>query len=225
MDYAENVIENSINLNIIPIIAPTITFVTEKIFSDEREGLIVRGAVRPEIKVLLTVYQIIRGGRGEIQATGVAQPDEKGNWEFTFNEPLRNDRYVVVARSQDVRGALSLEVESSKVSVKSKPIIQVGAFELGTGGTTLLLLLILVGGFGGGAWFYKKQQEKLFRRVGFTGMEITKIFKLINDDINRLSEALQTPTAADDEYAFKRLRENLQKMEMYLKKGVEKIKE
>lgn len=225
IDRAENSVEDSVNLEILPITFPTITFVTKELFSDEERDLTIKGTALPDVNVLLKVQNVLRDGRGIIAATGTAHPDDKGNWEFTFNEPLRNGLYVVLAESQDARGALSLTVESSEIRVKSKPIIQIGAFQLGLGGAVLFLLLVLVGGFGGGVWFYRKRQGRLALRVKFTESEITKIFKLITEDVEGLAKSLETSTTGDDEYALKRLRGNITKMEIYLKRGVEKIKD
>jgi len=86
------------------------------------------------------------------------------------------------------------------------------------------LLFVLLAGFGGGVWFYKKRQKKLALRVSFAEAEITKIFQLLKADAERLLKARETPTAGNDVYAIQRLQENIQKMENYIKKGVEKIK-
>ena len=218
VDQAENNIEDNITLEIIPIASPTITFVTKELFSDEEKGLSIKGTALPNINVLLGAHR-----KDTLVAKGLARVDERGNWEFTFDEPFRNGKYKVSAQSQNTRGALSIIVESPEIRVKSKPIIQIGMFQLGKGGAAVLLLLIVITGFGGGIWFYRKRQEKLALRIGLTEFEIAKIFKLIREDIEKLSRAYQTPTTGDDEYAMKRLQENIQKMEVYLKKGVEKI--
>lgn len=224
VDQADNGIENSVTLETIPIASPGITFVTKELFSDEERGLTAKGTALPDINVLLKAQKVLQKGKGEIVAESAAHSDEKGNWEFTFDQPFRNGRYVILAESQDERGALSLTVESQEIRVKPKPIIQIGAFQLGMGGAALLLLLILVLGFVSGIWFYKKRQQKLALRMEFIESEITKIFKLIKADVEKLMEALKTSTTGDDDYAQKQLRENITKMESYLKKGVEKIK-
>lgn len=225
VDQADNGIENSLDIEILPIASPVITFTPRELFSEDEQGLAVKGTALPNINVLLKIQKVLRKGRGEIVGNSIVRSDDKGNWEFTFGElPLRNGRYVVLAQSQDARGALSLIVESPEVRVKSKPIIQIGPFQLGKGSAALLLLLILIAGFGGGIWFYKKRQEKLTMRVAFTESEITKIFQFLKQDIDQLRKSLQTPTTGDDEYALKRLQENIQKMEAYLKRGVEKLK-
>jgi len=218
-DQADNSTEDSILLDILPISSPAINFITKELFSDEEKGLVVKGTALPDTNVLLEVHK-----KDALIAKGSAIADEKGNWEFIFDQPLRNGRYIVTVQSQDNRGALSLTVQSEEIQVTSKPIIQIGLFQLGMGGVTVFLLLILVSGFVGGIWYYKRRQKKLVLRIGFTESEITKIFNLIREDIERLTKAYQTPTPGDDEYTLKQLQENIQKMEVYLKKGIEKLK-
>lgn len=224
LDQAENSVEDDVILDILPISSPAFTFVTKEIFSDESNGLAVKGIALPDINVLLQVEEVLKSEKGGIAAKGIARVDNRGNWDFTFNEPLRNGRYAVVAQSQDARGALSLAVKSEEIRVKSKPIIQIGPLQLGKGGAALALLLILVGGFSGGAWFYKKRREKLTLRVLFAESEVSKIFKLIMEDAEAISKARQTSATSDDEYTLARLKENIKKMELYIQKGLEKIK-
>lgn len=219
VDNAENGIEDSITIETLPIASPIITFVTQELFSEETRGLNVKGTSLPDIKILFQLYT------GEaLIAEGATGSDEMGNWEFTFDQPLRNGDYKVTAQSRDARGALSLVVDSPSIKVKSKPIIQIGPLQLGRGGAIGLLLFVLLAGFGGGVWFYKKRQKKLALRVSFAEAEITKIFQLLKADAERLLKARETPTAGNDVYAIQRLQENIQKMENYIKKGVEKIK-
>ena len=104
------------------------------------------------------------------------------------------------------------------------PIIQVGTLLLGSSGVVLCLLLILAGGFGIGMWFSRKRQKALVLRTEFAESEITKMFKLITDDIDELSRSLKTSSGADDDYAFERLRSTVKKMELYLKQEVGNIK-
>lgn len=180
----------------------------------------IRGTALPNSDVLLRVKQVTGPGQGEVAAAKV-QADDRGNWEFTFNESLGSGRYILTAQSQDERGALSLVVESSQVQIKSKPIIQIGIIQLGKGGAALFLFILLTAGMGLGAWFYRKRQAKIALRVGFAEAEITKIFKLIAVNVDELSKA---PPGGEYDYALARLRQNVVKMESYLQKGIERIK-
>lgn len=238
IDEATNSVEDDVLLTILPIPTPTIAFVTRELFAEEEGGLTIKGTTLPNSNVLLRLERIIRRGSGAaithdaahldendivVVAHGIAHVDEKGGWEKTFVEPFRNGRYRVHARSQDQRGAFSLVVDSPDIHVVSLPILRIGPLYLGKGSAALLLLVLLFGSFGGGAWFYKKRQGKLALRVGLAEAEVTKIFKLILNDAERLSKVSQGVTSADGVYALKQLQENMKKMESYLQKSLEKI--
>lgn len=85
------------------------------------------------------------------------------------------------------------------------------------------LIIMLAVGFGCGVWFGRKRQGQSALRKGFAETEITKMFKLITDDVNGLSQSLKTQTTADDDSSFERLKYTINKMEMYIKKEIEKI--
>lgn len=221
IDEADNSIETNVVLEITPIASPTITFVPNVLFSnDSGSGLNVKGTSLSQNKILIKVFQ----QAGGIAASGETTANANGNWEFTFDQPLKNDTYTVKARAQDSRGALSLVVESLPITVKSKPIIQLGSLQLGATGAFLLLLMIIAGGFASGFMYYKKQQAKISLRVTVASNEAVKIFTLIREDVEKLKQARLTSTESDDEFITKKLEENISRMEGYLKKGIEKIK-
>ncbi|MEI8337664.1 MAG: cohesin domain-containing protein [bacterium] len=224
VDFADNGIEANVDLEILPIVSPVITFVPTEVFAEDEQGLVVKGTSLPDSNVLLQVQRIVSNGAGENVATGTVKVDSKGNWGITFgNQPLRNGQYIVLAQTQDSRGALSLVVSSDQINIISRPIIQIGSFKLGSTGAIILLILILIGGFASGALFYRNRQKKLSLRVELNESEISKIFKLISEDVERVSKAFSTSTTGDDEYSIKKLQENIVKMETYLKKGIKKI--
>jgi len=224
VDLAENSIENHVDIEILPIDPPTITFVTEELFSDEKQGLTVQGTALPDTDVLLEVQNVLREGRGEVVAKNTARSNEMGNWEFTFNQPFRNGQYIVSAQSRDARGALSLIVESPVVLVKAKPIIHIGALHLGKVGALIVLLLVIAGGFGGGIWFNTKRQNKRALRLMIVKTDMAKVFQLILNDIKRLQMAIDIPNKPKEEFTIKKLKETIKKMEGYLKKEMDRLK-
>lgn len=219
-DFAGNSTEDMMTLEILPIASPVITFITKEFFSNEEAGLILKGTALPNANVLLNVYRV----EGQVATTGTARSNDHGNWDFTFEKPLQNGQYVVKAQSQDDRGAVSLIVESDIITVKSRPIIQIGSIQLGKGAIALILLFVLFASAFGGAWFYRQRQRKIALRVEFAQSETAKMFKIIEQDVDRLSKAKATPEISDDEYALKSLQGTVQKMGAYVKKGIEKIK-
>lgn len=218
VDNADNSVETDINVDIIPIESPVISFVTPELFSNQQTGVAIKGSAQPLSTILLTLHE---ASAVVVQATTTA--NATGVWNYMFDTQLTNGNYAVSVQAQDSRGARSFIVESPQISVQSEPIFQFGAIKLGAGGAAILMLLILVGGFGSGIWYWKKRNEKLALRVDFAGSEIAKVFRLIEEDVKKISDASKTPTAADDEYAVKRFEENIKKMEAYIKKGIEKI--
>ncbi|MBI4993469.1 hypothetical protein HZC33_00715 [Candidatus Wolfebacteria bacterium] len=219
IDRAGNGAEAVVELEILPIESPKITFVPDKLFSDEERGLNVRGASLPNINILLRAYW-----QGTLAFSDIAHSDDRRNWEITFDNPLRNGTYKIIAQAQDERGALSLDIESSEIEVKSKPIIQIGFIALGPTGTIFFLILIMAAGFGSGIFFYKKKQEKLLLRVLFSESEISKMFALIRIDLEKIEDAFETPDETDEKFLVNKLKESIDKTEDYLKKGVERIK-
>ena len=218
-DRAGNKVENTAQFVVIPIESPKIFSVTTNLFSGQG-GLVINGTSLPSISILLAV----KDDKNNVIYSFTTNADEKGNWAMKIDSPLKNGNYYVDVTAQDSRGASSLSVRSDKIQVTDKPIIQIGAFQLGAGGAIFLLILILIVGFLSGVWFYKKRQQKLSLRVEFAGSEITKIFKLIDDDVEKLINAFKTNTSADDEYAADKLRQDIKKMESYLIKAEDCLK-
>lgn len=224
VDQAGNGTEESVSLEVLPLASPAVTFVTGQLFSDDEQSLLVKGTATPGVRVLLRVQKGVQEQDALVAEHGVIV-DEQGNWEFTFgNLSLHTGRYAVIVQSQDARGALSLPVSSAEIRVSAKPVIQIGIVALDAGEAALFLLLILIWGFGGGVWYHRRRQEQIVMRVGFAASEISKIFALLTEDIARISGSLKTTTGADDDRALQQLEEHMKKMEVYIKKGVEKIK-
>lgn len=220
VDQANNSIENSVSIETLPIKSPTFTFVTDKISLGEARGLTLKGSAETGTTILLSLNQ-----GAALISSSVTTPDDLGKWEYTFSNPLRNGEYTVTIQSKDARGAMSIPVVSSTIQVSEKPIIQIGSISLGKNGAIIFLTIILVMGFVGGYIFYKKREEKIALRVNLAESDTTKIFKLIEDDVEALNKTRATPTPADDEFAIGKLRENIRKMSGYLKKTITRAKE
>ncbi|MDD5569136.1 MAG: cohesin domain-containing protein [Candidatus Pacebacteria bacterium] len=218
-DKAGNKVENTAEFEILPIEPPKIISVTTNVFSGEGE-LTISGTSLAKASILLEV----KDQKNNLVYSFKTNSDEGGKWAVKIDSPLKNGNYYIEATAQDDRGASSLAIRSEEIRARPKPIIQIGAFQLGASGAALFLLLTLLIGFGGGIWFYRKRQQKLALRVELTISEITKIFKIITQDAEALYKFSKAAVAINNEYALQKLREDIAKMELYLKKGVEKIK-
>ena len=217
-DKAGNKVENTAQFEILPIESPKIVSVSENVFSGEG-GLVINGKALAKALIIIEV----KDQNNNLIYSFKTNADGDGIWAMKIDSPLKNGNYYIEVAAQDDRGASSLTVKSQEIKVTPKPIIQIGTFQLGMGGAALSLLLTLVLGFVAGAWFYSERQKRLKLRVDFTASEIAKIFKIIKEDAEALYKSFKTDTPIDDEYARKRLQDNIAKMETYLQIGVGKI--
>ena len=220
LDQAGNSIENSIDHEITPIASPTFTFVSKQIFSGEPTGVSVSGTALPDTYVML----MLKMGESRI-ASSTIKSNIQGNWEYTFTDILRNGTYTVTAQNKDARGALSLVIPSPQIQVTEKPLFQLGPISIGTRGSLILLLLILIGGSISGWWFYNTRRERTALRVGVAESDTAKAFNMIKADMEKLDKARSTPTPVDDEFIAKKMREDVNRMENYIKQEINKAKE
>lgn len=205
-DLAGNSVENTIDLEILPIASPTFTFVTESLFSDEAKGLTAKGTATPSTEIIL----LLKKG-SETISSAVTPVDAHGNWEFTFGDPLRNGSYVISVQNRDSRGALSLTVDSTKISVTGKYT-----------NIIITLIAVLSGALFGGAWYYERRRERTALRINVAESDASKVFKMIESDIEKLNKARGTTTSVDDEFIIKKMQEDVNKMGGYIKEEIKK---
>lgn len=208
-DNAGNSIEDFLDFETLPLASPTFSFVTDTLFSEETKGLTVKGTALPSTNILLSLK---RGGA--LITSGVIPVDEQGNWEFTFSDPLRNGSYVVSIQNKDARGALSLVVDSTEISVAGKYT-----------NTIILSFIVLLGALIGGWWFHKTRRERASLRLDVAESDAAKVFKMIEADVEKLKKADTTPTHADDQFITQKLGENVKKMGAYIKEEIQRAKE
>ena len=208
VDNAGNSIENSIDFTTLPLPAPTFTFTTARIFSEEASGLTFKGTSLPSTEILFLIKS-----RGALVTENIVPVDVNGNWEFTFSEPLRNGRYIASIQDRDARGALSLEIFAPEIQVTGKytSVILI---------TMIVLLVALFGGF----WFYERRHERIALRIDVAESDASKVFKMIENDIEKLDRARATETPADDEFAIQKMKENVNKMGGYIKEEIKQAK-
>lgn len=220
IDLAGNGASMNVNLEILAIESPTITFVTEKVFFGTEEGLTVRGTALPNIEVRVFVEKEIGG----LVAERVARSNKDGNWDVAINEPLGIGAYVVSAQARDVRGALSLVVRSDKmVRVQSQPIIKIGAVEIGAGGSATFLLIILIAGFGSGYWYFRKRQQRLMTKIDITGRDYAQLYKIINSDVEKITKDFDKLNETEKKFILDRIKENVRKIDKYLLDEIKSI--
>ncbi len=218
VDRAGNGTSASVNLVTTPIASPSITFVTGKMFFGSEDGVTVKGTALPNIDVRVFLMK----ASGELIAEQAARADSNGNWGLVFGEPLGIGKYAASARARDGRGALSLVSPSrTMITVKSQPIIKLGAIEIGAGGSAMVLLIILIGGFGAGYWYFRERQRLLHIDVAMTSRDQSHLYISLNDDLEKLMKNFDGMNEDEKKFILGRVHENVQKMEKYI---VEEIK-
>ncbi len=229
VDLAENSVENSVDIEILPIVSPTITFLSSEIFLGEEQGLMVKGTALPSVSILFTAQKLLRKGGVERVATATVQSDENGNWELTFeNHLFKNGRYTILAQAQDSRGALSLTVESQEMQVKSKPVIQIGKFELGMTGLLIFLLLVIVVGFSVGWFSYRLWREQVGRKAIIAQRDVLNICTMVEESINKalkscVDKHVDEREAEEIEFLLKKIKSDLEKARKYVSENIREI--
>lgn len=219
-DLAGNGIESSFDQETIPLAAPTFTFVTTTLFTDEPTGINLKGTALPNSTLSISLKK-----GGSLVASSTVASDMNGNWEYTFSDILRSGKYVASIQNKDDRGALSLVINSPEISVTEKPLFQIGILTITKLGAILILIFLIIAGGGSGWWFYRTRRARTALRVDLAESDTAKVFNMIKADIDKLDKARTTPTTVDDEFITQKMRENIKKMETYVTKEINKAKE
>ncbi|MEK7493855.1 MAG: cohesin domain-containing protein [Patescibacteria group bacterium] len=220
IDFAGNGTSANVDLITIPIASPVITFVTEKMFFGAEEGITVKGTALPNIDVRVSLMK----ASGELISEHSALADSNGNWDLSFGEPLGVGAYAVFAQTKDARGALSLMVQADPIiTVKSRPIITIGALEVGATGSALVLLIILCAGAGAGYWYFRERQRILRTDVAMTSRDQEHLYALMNTDLEKLTKNFDAMNETEKKFIIDRVNENVQKMEKYILKEIKNI--
>lgn len=209
VDHAGNSIENSISQDITPLASPIFTFISTKLFSDETRGLTAKGTALPNTEILLSLTS-----DGAVITSGIVSVNNEGNWEYTFAELLRNGKYLVTIQTKDSRGALSDIVLSPYITVTNKYTKSI-----------ILLFAILLGALVGGYYFFKKRRERTALRIDVAGSDTSKVFNMLQADIEKLKKAQGTATTADDAFMIEKMEADLKKMGKYVEKEITRAKE
>src|SRR3972149_335420 len=219
-DFAGNSTSANVDLVTTPIESPVITFVTEKVFFGVEDGITVKGTALPSFDVRVYLLK----ANGELVVEHGARADGNGNWDLVLSEPLGIGKYAVFAQSRDERGALSLVVSApSLVTVKTQPIIKLGALEIGTGGSAFILLIILISGFSTGYWYFRERQRRLHRDVTMTSRDHSQLHDLLDADLQKITKNFDAMNETEKKFLLGRIQENVQKIEKYLVKEVKNI--
>lgn len=195
----------------------------------------------PQLKIISVTEDGFKGGN--VQVKGQAMPnsvifldikdinntftysiksdsDGQGDWFAKFDQPLKSGKYYVEAASQDQNGVLSLPVKSDVLNIKGSFSLIIEIFSL----LVIILLLVFVGG-----WYFSKVLDiKRYRRILVSQRDIKASYKIFKNDVDRVMKILEDNKVEDREvnemkFYITRVRENLEKMNNYVVKGIEII--
>lgn len=223
VDWAENIAEKILMIEILPIDSPVISSVSRSVFLGEG-GLDIAGTALPNTKILLSINNSLEQ---TVYSTD-AVSDEEGVWSKRIDYPLNKGRYYVVAVAEDLRGAQSLEVKSDTFVVKSKPLLVLFGLEITAAWFYLGLIVILLSGFLAGYLWNKSNNAKREDRILIAKRDVNTAFEVIKKDVDGLIKIFNGGKMDDTRIAeallfLKRIEENIAGMRQDLSENIEEI--
>lgn len=225
VDKAGNIAEQSIDLEVLPIESPAITFLTNNIFIGEG-GLIVRGTGRPDFIVKVFLKKL----SGESLLNVNTTVDAQGTWEVVSPQILKKGKYFVEVIAQDERGAQSFPVKSEIIKVREKPLLTIAGIEITQFWFFIGLIIILLLGFVIGWFSYSAWRRQLNRRVIIAQRDIANLFEVIKKDLEKVlasyaDKHLDQREISEIEFIVNRLKDNLEKAQSYVLENIKEISE
>lgn len=222
VDNAGNFLEDSVDLEILPLPTPTIGFVTKSVSFGELIYAV--GKVQPGLGIQVK----LNDEKGQEVFRGKGTVDPVGNWEMFIKDPLSTGQYSLVITAVDERGALSYPAETQSVRVRPQPVISIGSLELGWLEILLLFGLAIATLAGFAAWRYTAKREKRSAYETIIGRDIEKLTAMLEYDLQQLkklsnSPSLDSSTHAEMEVRIAKMQEKIDKMKKYLPEEMEKM--
>lgn len=222
-DNAGNNVEDIIQLEILPIAAPSITFVSTNVFVAEG-GLTASGTALPDTDLFLSLKT--ESGQG-VYSEKLAV-DGSGHWAAQVEELLKKGTYYIEIVNQDSREASSLPIKSDKIVVRERPLLTIFGYGITQFWffTALIILLILV--FIGGIFSDRLAKRQRERKILISMRDVGAVFGVIKKDVqiivkNFADDKINKKESAEIKVALKRLEDNLEKFPGYVEKNIKEI--
>ncbi|GEM_PF-421779 len=226
-DKAGNISESVVQLNIQPIASPMILFFNKEIYIGI-DSLAVKGRSLPNNKILIDIKKLT----GETYFSSVNQANDQGFWEAVLTPSFKNETYYLEVTGQDERGALSLPVKSSFITVKGKPIFTIGFLEITAQIFYGVIIIILIIGFLSGFFFLrnrtKEKDKKIEENIIVAEKDLLALFQVVSQDLEKARKAFEDgkiskQEVVESELYLKRIEEKLNKSKKYLVEEIEEI--
>lgn len=224
VDNAGNISEDAVEIEILPIESPAITFVSERVILDQN-NISIAGTAVPNAKVNL----ILNSEKGDIISGKEVVVDSLGNWSGEFSELVRRGEYYISAQTIDERGAQSLFVRSPDIVVKDKPVLTLFGVDISRTWFFILLIIIMLGAFGAGFAFELNLSKQRARGVFIARRDISNAFGKVVKDIDAVlakysDDKIDETEAMEMKAMLQRLKADASKSSKYIEEGVEDIK-
>ncbi len=171
-DNAGNITEKSADIEILPIDAPSFTFVTDAV-DEAIAPIVVHGLANPKFNVIVT----LRRSDDRFVASNKTAVDASGEWATLFQN-LSEGTYSIDAKTVDAVGAQSfLIVYPKKILVREQPLFTIAGFEIGDTSVYLAIIFLLVLGLllhTGTHFPISIPGMRLFRKI----LKAVRLFKL-----------------------------------------------
>lgn len=224
LDKADNSLESSVEVEILPIDSPVVLSVTEMVIKGTDDILRVKGTAIPDSAVILTIQ--------DEKKILVFQVEVKvlptGEWLFQLDEELRSGDYFVIARTKDQRGAISFSTYPKVIKVRDKPVISLFGLNITFKHLVWILLAatVLIGG-----WFWRKINVHILktqRTSVFVVRDLKIMLDLIKKELNKMSSMTEKNIPVKNkniEYSnsIKKIADSLDKIDRYVKQDIEKL--
>ena len=222
-DRAGNITDKFVELEILPIASPIIDSVTLEAIVDE-DNIKINGTAIPGE----TVKLFLKKSKGPVASVREIKTDERGNWQAEFEQPIKKGKYFIEAQTVDSRSAVSLQVKSSAIRVKERPLLTVAGFDITQFWLLTFIILLLLIGFVGGWLTVRLAKTQRSRKVVVAQRDIVTVFSIVKKDLDKILESyhdkkIDEREASEIEFLLKRININIEKMQQYLLENIKEI--
>ncbi len=220
VDQASNSIEDSIELEILPIEPPIINFYTKRILQ-KIETLNIRGSAIPNATVIVTMLD----EDNVLVLENEIPVNDQGNWSFILERTLRKETYTISVKTRDDRGAISLPADSVKIKVTEKPILVIGNIEFSLRDMVIIgiILALIIAGF-----FWRdaiKRALSLKRRSVIAAKDLRNLVDTLKINVGTLTHEMSKSRMNKVHVvtALNKITKSLGQIDRYVVKDIEEI--
>lgn len=224
VDRAGNSQESIVQIEILPIPAPIVTFITPFLTSNSDERFVAKGLGTKGN----AIHVALLDGSEQTVADGKTVVADNGEWAFSLDKGLDKGEYSVRVWAEDEREAQSLPLTAGGVIVKEKPVLKIGALEMSAGQVLFVFVVLMVAAVVSLLYWLKFKEAKRLLRYGLVEYDFGKMMDLLEKDIGDLEKKIGEPKGHAGEemlHYTASLSETVKKIKNYLPKEIGKMKE